>query len=93
MTPRQRSVLLFIDDRIRRAGGSPSYATIAAGVGLKSKGSVMVIVDALVRRGHLRRLPRRACGLEVIRLPDAPSPEPRAVPGGAAMLPVMGTIS
>ncbi|MPR09223.1 LexA family protein [Microvirga tunisiensis] len=71
LTQRQEEILKFIHQRISDGQLSPTQEEIAAAVKLRSKSQVNAIIDALVERGFLRRLPRRARALEVIRLPES----------------------
>ena len=65
LTPRQRQALTFIAAHIAAHGSSPSLREITAGLGLASAGSVHRLVGALIARGHLVRLPRRARALSL----------------------------
>jgi SOS-response transcriptional repressor LexA len=74
LTPRQAELLAFLRDyAVAHRGVMPSYSEICAALGLRSKGRVSVLLDRLVERGHLRRLPARARALELL--------EPSAVAG------------
>ena len=67
LTPRQAELLAFLRDyATAHRGVMPSYGEICAALGLRSKGRVSVLLDRLVERGHLRRLPGRARALELI---------------------------
>jgi len=60
LTPKQRRAYDFIAAEIRATGTAPTYDQIAAALQITSKSSVCRLVDALVERGWLRRLPYRA---------------------------------
>lgn len=94
LTPTQKRLLEFIDGYIQRHGFGPSTDEMRTALGKSSKGSIGVLVAALEERGFVRRLSKRARAIEVIRQPvTSPLPrDPRPVPGGAALLPVMGVI-
>lgn len=62
ITPRQRSVLAWVDTFVREHGYGPSYDEIRVGVGLASKGTVHGFIERLRERGmiapaqrHLKR--------------------------------------
>ena len=54
-SPRQAEILAFIRESLRIRGISPTYREIAARLSLKSVGPARVYVDALVKKGYLRR--------------------------------------
>jgi repressor LexA len=65
---------MFIDQRLKQGGISPSFDEMREALDLKSKSGVHRLISALEERGFIRRLPNRARALEVIKLPDsAPS--------------------
>ena len=67
LTPRQAELLAFLRDyAATHRGVMPCYREICAALGLNSKGRVGTMLDRLVQRGHLRRLPARARALELI---------------------------
>lgn len=82
LTRRQRDLLAFIAGYIEREGVAPNYAEMVIGIGAKSKSAIARLVDGLVERGHLVRVPFRARAIAltaaargeadgyVIRLPD-----------------------
>lgn len=69
LTPLQDRMLRFIAAR----DTSPSFEEIKVGLGLASKGNVHTVVNQLVDRGYLRRLPHRARSLEVISRVPTPA--------------------
>jgi repressor LexA len=71
LTAKQRQLLLFIDDRSKDSGISPSFDEMREALELKSKSGVHRLISALEERGFIRRLPNRARALEVLKLPDA----------------------
>ncbi|MCS6986524.1 MAG: transcriptional repressor LexA [Sphingomonadaceae bacterium] len=73
LTAKQRALLLFIDRRLREVGVPPSFEEMREALGLRSKSGVHRLVEALVERGFLRRLPHRARALEVLRRPGEPA--------------------
>ena len=70
LTAKQRELLLFIDDRLKESGVSPSFDEMREALDLKSKSGVHRLISALEERGFIRRLPNRARALEVMKLPD-----------------------
>lgn len=82
LTPKQRQVLDFIVSHIETDDVAPSLEEIARHLGFSSVSNAHQHVEALVRRGFLRRGANRSRDLEVIRRPDRQ-------PG----LPFLGTVS
>jgi repressor LexA len=70
LTAKQRELLLFIDDRLKECGISPSFDEMREALDLKSKSGVHRLISALEERGFIRRLPNRARALEVVKLPE-----------------------
>ena len=70
LTAKQRELLLFIDDRLKADGVSPSFDEMREALDLKSKSGVHRLISALEERGFIRRLPNRARALEVVKLPE-----------------------
>lgn len=63
LTHRQSDCLRVIRERLAQSGVPPTYDEICLQLGVASKSTVARLVDALVERGHLRRLPHLARGL------------------------------
>ena len=76
LTPKQHELLMFIHERIKETGVSPSFDEMKEALGLGSKSGIHRLVTALEERGFVQRLPHRARALEVVRLPN------EATPGG-----------
>ena len=70
LTAKQRELLIFIDDRLKQDGVSPSFDEMREALDLKSKSGVHRLISALEERGFIRRLPNRARALEVLKLPE-----------------------
>jgi repressor LexA len=70
LTKKQHELLLYINQRIRDAGISPSFDEMKEALGLKSKSGIHRLISGLEERGFIRRLAHRARALEVLRLPD-----------------------
>ena len=65
LTKKQRELLLFINDRIKETGVSPSFDEMKEALDLASKSGIHRLITALEERGFLRRLAHRARALEV----------------------------
>lgn len=70
LTRKQHELVCFIHDRLADDGVSPSFEEMKEALDLKSKSGVHRLINALVERGYIRRLPNRARALEVIRMPE-----------------------
>jgi len=71
LTRKQQELLIFIDERLKSDGVSPSFEEMKEALSLKSKSGVHRLINALEERAFIRRLPNRARALEVLRLPEA----------------------
>ena len=74
LTRKQQQLLIFIDQRLKTDGVSPSFEEMKEALSLKSKSGVHRLITALVEREFIRRLPNRARALEVLRLPEDSTP-------------------
>jgi len=70
LTRKQYELLIFIDDRLRDSGISPSFDEMRDALGLKSKSGIHRLITGLEERGFIRRLAHRARALEVLKLPE-----------------------
>ena len=70
LTKKQHLLLMFIDQRLRTTGVSPSFDEMKDALELKSKSGIHRLITGLEERGFIRRLPHRARALEVLKLPD-----------------------
>src|SRR3954452_24331101 len=102
ITAKQRELLLFIDQRLKQDGISPSFDEMREALELKSKSGVHRLISALVERGFIRRLPNRARALEVLKMPEAKAPAtaeksqivpPRAANDDVIAIPLHGRIA
>ena len=105
LTAKQKELLLYIHERIKETGVSPSFDEMKEALDLASKSGIHRLITALEERGFLRRLPHRARALEVLKLPDsaAPAAPPKgrttfrpSVVGetrGGAGIPILGQIA
>jgi repressor LexA len=71
LTPKQKELLLFINERLKESGVPPSFDEMKDALDLRSKSGIHRLITALEERGFIRRLPHRARALEVIKLPEA----------------------
>jgi len=74
LTAKQKELLLYIHERIKETGVSPSFDEMKEALDLASKSGIHRLITALEERGFLRRLPHRARALEVLKLPDSAAP-------------------
>ena len=70
LTRKQHELLMFIHERIKETGISPSFDEMKEALDLASKSGIHRLITALEERGFLRRLPHRARALEVVKLPQ-----------------------
>ena len=70
LTRKQHELLMFIHERIKETGVSPSFDEMKAALDLASKSGIHRLITALEERGFLRRLAHRARALEVIKMPQ-----------------------
>jgi len=74
LTSKQKELLLYIHERIKETGVSPSFDEMKEALDLASKSGIHRLITALEERGFLRRLPHRARALEVLKMPDSAAP-------------------
>lgn len=60
---------MFINKVLKETGCSPSFDEMKDAVGLKSKSGIYALIESLVERNYLKRIPHKARALEVVRLP------------------------
>lgn len=108
LTAKQKELLLYIHERIKETGVSPSFDEMKEALDLASKSGIHRLITALEERGFLRRLPHRARALEVLKMPDSAAPaappkgrqsfrpsvvgESRST-GGSTGIPILGQIA
>ena len=73
LTKKQKNLLLFINNKLRSSGVSPSYEEMKDSLNLKSKSGIHRLISALEERGFIKRLAHKARALEVIKLPETAS--------------------
>ncbi len=79
LTRKQYELLIFIDQRLRATGVSPSFDEMKDALDLKSKSGIHRLITGLEERGFIRRLAHRARALEVLRLPENSADVPAQV--------------
>src|SRR3546814_9020561 len=79
LTAKQHELICFIHDRLAETGVSPSFEEMKDALDLKSKSGVHRLISALEERAFIRRLPNRARALEVLRMPERPTPHRKGV--------------
>ncbi len=70
LTRKQHELLMFIHERIKETGVSPSFDEMKEALDLASKSGIHRLITALEERGFIRRLAHRARALEVLKLPE-----------------------
>ena len=101
LTQKQYQLLMFINKVLKETGCSPSFEEMKAAVGLKSKSGIHALIEALVEREFIRKLPHKARALEVIRLPkfkpkaiiEEEKKREIALQNSAAQIPLYGKIA
>lgn len=101
LTRKQHELLMFIHERIKESGVSPSFDEMKEALDLASKSGIHRLITALEERGFIRRLAHRARALEVVKLPQqatTASPpkgrgtfKPQVVEGGGPPPPSAGS--
>lgn len=70
LTKKQYELLVFIDQRLKDTGVSPSFDEMKDALGLASKSGIHRLITGLEERGFIRRLPHRARALEILKRPE-----------------------
>ena len=70
LTRKQHELLMFIHERIKETGVSPSFDEMKEALDLASKSGIHRLITALEERGFIRRLAHRARALEVTKMPE-----------------------
>jgi len=93
LTRKQHELLMFIHERIKETGVSPSFDEMKDALDLASKSGIHRLITALEERGFIRRLAHRARALEVVKLPETAAArmrtpfKPQVVQGSKPSLP------
>jgi len=75
LTKKQRDLLVFIHEKMADGDLAPSFDEMKDALDLKSKSGIHRLIEALVERGFLERLPNRARALHIRRLPEGYTPK------------------
>lgn len=75
LTKKQRDLLVYIHEKMAEGDLAPSFDEMKEALGLKSKSGVHRLIEALVERGFLERLPNRARALNIKKLPEGYTPK------------------
>ena len=73
LTDRQKSVFLFIKNKISRRGYGPTVREIAEEFGIKSPNGVVCHLKALEKKGLIRRAAHKSRAIELVK--NAPQPD------------------
>lgn len=91
LTHRQQQVLDYIEEHLSDNGYPPTLREIAGRFDLSGPRAAVKHLEAMERKGHIRRSPGSSRGIDVLlRGPQKP-PGPDAVAAGQA-IPVLGTV-
>jgi len=74
LTKKQYELLMFINERLKETGVSPSFDEMKEALNLKSKSGIHRLITALEERGFVKRMAHRARALDIIKLPDSMAP-------------------
>ena len=70
LTKKQKNLLIYINEKLKNDGVSPSYDEMRVSLNLKSKSGIHRLISALEDRGFIKRLAHKARALEVVKLPE-----------------------
>ena len=70
LTKKQKNLLIYINEKLKSDGVSPSYDEMRVSLNLKSKSGIHRLISALEERGFIKRLAHKARALEVVKLPE-----------------------
>src|ERR1700709_175703 len=96
LTRKQHELLMFIHERIKETGVSPSFDEMKEALDLASKSGIHRLITALEERGFLRRLAHRARAPFRRRVGEGERPASHAdlpIANDVRELPVLGRIA
>lgn len=101
LTEKQYKLLMFINKVLKETGCCPSFDEMKDAVNLKSKSGIHALIEALVERNFLKKLPHKARALEVLRLPklkpssimEEEKKREEAIRNGMVEIPLYGKIA
>ena len=88
LTSRQQQVLEGIHDIMRKKGYPPTVREIGQKLGLRSSCTVQRHLEALERKGYIKRDRTKARSVEIVRAPD-----PTMIPVPMVPVPVVGSVA
>jgi len=88
LTERQKEVLQGIHDIYRKKGYPPTVREIGERLGLRSSCTVQRHLEALERKGYIRRDRTKARSIEILKAPD-----PTMIPVPMTPVPVVGQVA
>lgn len=86
LTERQQAVLTFINEHVAAKGYAPTLREIGAHMGIRSTNGVSDYLDALERKGYLKRDDMKARGIVLSSQPTNGNVPPRWQPSMALAL-------
>ena len=101
LTEKQYKLLMYINKVLKETGCAPSFEEMKEAVGWKSKSGIHALIESLVAREFIRRLPHKARALEVVRMPkfkpkaivEEEKKRETALQNSAAQIPLYGKIA
>jgi repressor LexA len=92
LTPRQKEILEFIQERVRQGGLPPTVREIGDRFSISSTNGVRSVLSALIKKGYVKRSPRLSRGLELL------GEDPEATPATPAEpefweVPILGKVA
>lgn len=101
LTEKQYKLLMYINKVLKETGCAPSFEEMKNAVGLKSKSGIHALIEALIEREFIRKLPHKARALEVVRLPkfkpkaivEEEKKREQALKNSSAQIPLYGKIA
>ncbi len=92
LTHRQQQILDYIADHISSNGYPPTLREISGQFGLSGPRAAVKHLDALQRKGHIRRSPGSSRGIEVLSQRRDTRSSLNAATGSGRGIPVLGTV-
>jgi repressor LexA len=93
LTEKQQKLLGYIEEYLTEHHSSPSFDEMKNAMNLKSKSGIHRILEALMERGFIRKLPHRARALEVIKGLDSLLPPTQHPAQFSKTIPLYGRIA
>lgn len=93
LTDTQNAILALIVERIEAEGVPPSQTEIARAFGFRGVRAAQHHLEALEAAGAIERVPGRARGIRVLRMPATAQAEMPLPPGDTLQLPVLGQVA